>query len=278
MSWGSPKDPTIMEEQSNNSELSMKERNCVQRNSLLRQTNQKINASIQSEHNRFERKMDLEAKKLRKKLTLMIQIAKPGTNLNNDAGSCSPSKTENSVDVSGKLKLPVIKSETKSAPCSPTLSHRKATFLWEKATLSPHCGSNPLPIPRRRSYNEIFSSSQGSPVLTRQSSSSLLHRGRPSELIQLSPRSSGLEENNGELSPSLLPRNLKLREQARRDSLLNATSGMQSTQSPSLEEQFKSLGSCRYLRRATVGHVKVTMDDKEKSTELEGRENTAEFS
>lgn len=275
MNRGSPSDTTTMEEQPNNCELSVKERNCVQKNSLLRQTNQKISASIQSEHNRFERKMDLEAKKLRKKLTMMIQIAKPVTN--KDAGSCSPSKTEDSVDASSKLRLPAIKTEIKSAPCSPILGHRKTTFPWENVSLSPHSGSNPLPIPRRCSYNEIFPSPQGSPILTRQSSSSFLNRDRPSELIQLSPRSPGLEENNGKLSPSLLPRNLKLREQARRDSLLKATPGMQSTQGPSLEDQFRSLGSCRYLRRATVGHVKVTIDDEEKNTE-HGRENTVEFS
>ena len=251
-----------MEEQSKNSGLSVKQRDCVQRNSLLRQTNQKISASIQSEHNQFERKMDFEAKKLRKKLTLMIPGTKPTTN--SDARFC-PKKADNSEeDGSNILKLPAIKKELHSAPCSPNLGHRKSIFSWDNVNLSPPSGPNPLVL-RRGSFNDIRADS---PAFTQQASRSFSHRDRPSGLLQSSPLSPGLEpDNSGKTSPSLLPRNLKLRELARRESF-KASLGqieMEPPQSPTLEDQFKSLGSCRYLRRATIGHLKVSLNDEEKS-------------
>lgn len=248
-----------MEEQPRNSALSIKQRNCAQRNSLLKHTSQKISASIQSEHNQFERSMDFEAKKLRKKLTLMIP------NAVNDART-SATKEENSEENGlHKLKLPVIKNEPNSAPCSPTLGHRKSHFTWNNLSVSP---PSPSPLPRRGSYNDISDSPRSSPILSRKMSRSFSHRDRRPTLVPLSPPSSGTEDLSGRTSPSLMPRNLKLREQARRESVLKASLGQNEiespAQSPTLEDQFKSLGTCRYLRRATLEAVKITPADEEK--------------
>ena len=232
-----------MEEQSRNSTLSIKEKNFVQRNSLLKHTSQKISASIQSEHKQFERNMNFEAKKLRKKLTLMIPSAR------NEART-SATKEENSEENGlHKLKLPVIKNEANSAPCSPTLGHRKSHFTWNNLSVSPPCPSPPL---RRGSYNDISDSARSSPVaILRKMSQSFSYRDRRPTLIPLSPPSPGIDDSSGKISPSLLPRNLKLREQARRESVLKANleqNEIESPQSPTLEDQFKSLGTCRYLR------------------------------
>ena len=245
-----------MEEPSKNSSLSFKQRNCAQRNLILRHTSQKINASIQSEHNRFERSMDFEAKKLRKKLTLMIP------NALNNARTQTAWKEEN-CDENGqnKLKLPVIKKEPSSAPCSPTLGRRKSHFTWNNLNMLPP-SPNPLML-RRASYNDVSDSPRSSPVITRKASRSFSYqdRLRPA-LIPLSPPSPTTEDGNGSTSLSLLPRNLKIREQARREGLHKAEqTEIESPQSPTLEDQFNSLGTCRYLRRASIEIVETLADE-----------------
>ncbi|KAL9954865.1 hypothetical protein ACROYT_G042450 [Oculina patagonica] len=247
-----------MEEQSRNSALSIKQRNCAQRNSLLKHTNQKISASIQSEHNQFERSMNFEAKKLRKKLMLMIP------NPANDTRTSSTKEENSEENGQHKLKLPAIKNEPNSAPCSPTLGHRKSHFTWNNLSVSP---SSPIPMPRRGSYNDISDSPRNSPILSRKMSRSFSHRDRRPTLVPLSPPSPGTEDGSGRISPALMPRNLKLRDQARRESVLKASlaqNEIESPQSPTLEDQFKSLGTCRYLRRATLEAVKITPADEEK--------------
>ena len=229
------------------SSLTVKQRNCAQKNSLLRHTNEKINASIQNEHNQFAKSMDFEAKKLRQKLTIMMPWTKP--NATNDARSRSSTKEENSED---NLKLPAIKTEAKSAPCSPNLNQRKSVYSWDNLSISPP----EQEVLRRGSFNDItFESPRNSPGLRRKTSRSFSYRGerRPTLAPPLSPTS---ENATPKLSP-LLPRNLKLREQARRESILKVTtSENDEAQSPTLEEEFKSLGTCRYLRRGTDGNVK----------------------
>ena len=251
-----------MEEPSKNSSLTFKQRNCAQRNSLLRHTSQKMHASIQSQHNQFERSMDFEAKKLRKRLTLMIPNAvnKVRTQTTWKEESCG----ENGQN---KLKLPpVIKREPSSAPCSPTLGQRKSHFTCNNLNMLPP-SPNPLMI-RRASYNDISDSLRGSPVITSKISRSFSYRDclRPA-LSPLSPPQPATEDGNAGTSPSLLPRNLKLREQARREGLYKAEqTELEPPQSPTLEDQFNSLGTCRYLRRATIEIVETLADDEKHST------------
>ena len=250
-----------MEEPSKNSTLTFKQRTCAQRNSLLRHTSQKINASIQSQHNQFERSMDFEAKKLRKKLTLMIP------NAVNKTRTQTAWKEENcGENGQNKLKLPVIKKESSSAPCSPTLGQRKARFTWNNLNMLPP-SPNPLVL-RRASYNDISDSPRASPLITRKISRSFSYRDRlRPALIPLSPPPPTAEDANGGTSPSLLPRNLKLREQARREGLHKAEqTELESPQSPTLEDQFNSLGTCRYLRRATIEIVETLADEEKHST------------
>ena len=249
-----------MEETSKNSSLTVKQRNCAQRNSLLRHTSQKINASIQSQHNQFERSMDFEAKKLRKKLTLMIPNA-----VNNARTQAAWKKENGEENGQNKLKLPVIKKKPSSAPCSPTLGQRKSHFTWNNLNILPPSANRPLLL-RRASYNDVNDSPRSSPVMTRKISRSFSYRDnlRPT-LVPLSPPPPASEDPNGRTSPSLLPRNLKLREQARRERLQKAEQ-TESPQSPTLEDQFNSLGTCRYLRRATIEIVETLADEEKHDT------------
>ena len=250
-----------MEEPSRNPSLTCKQRNCAQRNSLLRHTSQKINASIQSQHNQFERSMEFEAKKLRKKLTLMIP------NAVNNARIRTTWKEENCEENGqNKLKLPVIKKESSSAPCSPTLAQRKSSFTWNNLNMLPPSPS-PLML-RRASYNDISDSSRSSPLMRRKVSRSFSYRdGLRPALVPLSPSLPVSEDPNGRTSPSLIPRNLKLREQARREGLQKAEqTELESPQSPTLEDQFNSLGTCRYLRRATIEIVETLADEEKHGT------------
>ena len=250
-----------MEEPSKNPSLTFKQRNCAQRNSLLRHTSQKINASIQSQHNQFERSMEFEAKKLRKKLTLMIP------NAVNNARIQTAWKEENCEENGqNKLKLPVIKKEPSSAPCSPTQRQRKSNFTWKNLNMLPPSPS-PLML-RRASYNDISHSSRRSPLIERKVSRSFSYRDRlRPTLVPMSPPPPVSEDPNGRTSPSLLPRNLKLREQARREGLQKAEqTELESPQSPTLEDQFTSLETCRYLRRATIEIVETLADEEKKGT------------
>lgn len=252
-----------MEEQARNSKLSIKQRNCVQRNTLLKHTGKQINASIQSEHNRFERSMNFEAKKLRKKLTLMIP------NAANDARTAATKEENSEEDNPNKLKLPVIRNEPNSAPCSPTLGTRKSHFTWSNLSVSSPIA---IPLPRRGSYNDISDSPRSSPALSRKMSRSFSYRDRRPTLVPLSPPSPGLEDGSDRIStPPLLPRHLKLRELARRESVKASLeqNETESPQSPTLEDQFKSLGTCRYLRRATIEIAKTPAEDEKDSNQQE---------
>lgn len=256
-------DPAIPASKS--SALTIKQRDCAQRNLLLRRTNQKVSASIQNEHNQFERNMDFQAKQLRKKLTLLIPGSKP--NAMNDTRLCA-TKEDNSAEENGlhNLKLPVIKTQASSAPSSPTLDRRNSNFSWNNIISMSPPSPSPLTL-RRGSYNDISDSPRSSPSLSRtreMSRSFSYHRDRRATLMSLSPPSPGLEDGNVKSSPSLLPRNLKLREQARQESILKASEVESPPLSPTLEDQFKSLGTCRYLRRGTLEAlaVKVLPDDE----------------
>lgn len=251
-----------MEEPSKYSSLTFKQRNCARRNSLLRHTSQKINASIQSEHNQFERSMDFEAKKLRRKLTLMIP------NVVNNARTQTAWKEENCEENGqNKLKLPVIKKEPSSAPCSPTVGQRKSQFTWNNLNMLSAPSPSPLML-RRASCNDVSDSPRSSPALTRKISHSFSYRDRlRPALVPMSPPPPVTEDVNGRTSPSLLPRNLKLREQARREGLHKAEqTEIESPQSPTLEDQFNSLGTCRYLRRATIETVQTLADEEKYGT------------
>lgn len=238
-----------------NSSLTVKQRNCAQRNSLLRQTNQRISASIQNEHNLFAKSMEFEAKKLRQKLTVLIPCRTKTNSTNNVR---SPTKEEETSE--DKLKLPVIRNEVKSAPCSPSQERRRSTFSWDNLNVS----STGKDVLRRGSFNDIaFESQRSSPIPRRKTSRSFSSRGElcPQFLtpVQVSPSSE--DGNSSKVSP-LMPRNLKLREQARRDSLLKLFPNEgDKPQSPTLEDQFKTLGSCRYLRRDTEGDLKILVKE-----------------
>ena len=189
-----------------NSSLTVKQRNCAQRNSLLRQTNQRISASIQNEHNLFAKSMEFEAKKLRQKLTVLIPCRTKTNSTNNVR---SPTKEEETSE--DKLKLPVIRNEVKSAPCSPSLERRRSrAFSWDNLNVSP-TGKDIL---RRGSFNDIaFESQRSSAIARRKTSRSFSYRGElcPQFLTpeHVSPRSE--DGNPSKVSP-LMPRNLKLRE------------------------------------------------------------------
>ena len=234
-----------------NSSLTVKQRNCAQRNSLLRQRNQRISASIQNEHNLFAKSMEFEAKKLRQKLIVLIPC-KTRTNATNNVRSLTKEE-ETSED---KLKLPVIRNEVKSAPCSPSQERRRSTFSSDNLNVSA-TGKDVL---RRGSFNDIaFESQRISPVPRRKTSRSFSYRGELCPPFQVSPSS---EDGNPSKVLPLMPRNLKLREQARRDSLLKLfPNESDKPQSPTLEDQFKTLGSCRYLRRDTEGDLKIVVKE-----------------
>ena len=223
-----------------NSSLTVKQRNCAQRNSLLRQTNQRISASIQNEHNLFAKSMEFEAKKLRQKLTFLIPCPRLpcSTTTNSTNNVRSPAKEEETSE--DKLKLPVIRNEVKSAPCSPSLERRRSrAFSWDNLNVSP-TGKDIL---RRGSFNDIaFESQRSSPIARRKTSRSFSYRGElcPQFLTpeHVSPRSE--DGNPSKVSP-LMPRNLKLREQARRDRLLKLFPNEgDKPQSPTLEDQLKT--------------------------------------
>lgn len=225
--------------------LTVKERNWAVRNSILKSTNQRINDSMQNERHQFAKSMDFQAKKLREKLTLMMPSTKP-SGAKNDARS---SAKEDSDD---KLKLPVIKRDVKSAPSSPNLGGRNSVFSCDNLSVSPS-GREDL-VRRRGSYNDI-ESPRGSPVISRQTRRSFSYHGERRPTL-VPPILTGIEEGNDKVSP-LIPRNLKLREAARRGSVLKAVANERSAQqSQTLEDQFKSLGTCRYLRRGTEGDLK----------------------
>lgn len=234
-----------------NSSLTVKQRNCAQRNSLLRQRNQRISASIQNEHNLFAKSMEFEAKKLRQKLTVLIPCRTKTNSTNNVR---SPTKEEETSE--DKLKLPVIRNEVKSAPCSPSQERRRSTFSSDNLNVSA-TGKDVL---RRGSFNDIaFESQRISPVPRRKTSRSFSYRGELCPPFQVSP---SLEDGNPSKVLPLMPRNLKLREQARRDSLLKLfPNESDKPQSPTLEDQFKTLGSCRYLRRDTEGDLKLVVKE-----------------
>lgn len=231
------------------SSLTVQERNWVARNSILKSTNERLSVSMQNERNQFAKCMDLEARKLRGKLTLLMSRSNP--NIKKAARSLS--KEENSEDAC-KLRLPTIKSEVRSAPSSPlSLARRKPGLCWDNLSVSPP-GSGAW-VFRRGSLPDV-DSPRRSPVLSRQvrRSSSYREEHRPSLVPAISP---GAEESSPKLSP-LVPRNLKLRVLARRGSGLIKGLPNESDVpplSPPLEDQFKSLGACRYLRRGTEGEV-----------------------
>ena len=229
--------------------LTAKERNWAVKNSILKSTNQRLNDSMQNERNQFTKSMDFQAKKLREKLTLMT----PSTNYPSGAkiDARSSAKEENSDD---KLKLPAIKSEVKSAPSSPNLGRRNSIFSWENLSVSPPGGKD---LVSRRSSNNDIESPRRSMVINRQMRRSFSYRGECRPTL-VPPILTGVEDGNDKVSP-LIPRNLKLREAARRDSVLKTLANeheVSAQQTPTLEDQFKSLGTCRYLRRGTESDLK----------------------
>lgn len=234
------------EKTKSSSSLTAKERNCVVRNIILRSTNERISVSMQSERNQFTKSLNFEAKKLREKLTLLT----PRTNTNSNLDAASSTMKEPSFDT-GKLKLPVIKNESRSAPCSPVLDKRKSI---------PQCSSDnansslPKPIeawPRRRSNDDAVYSLTSTPVMLRKLGRSTPYQEGRRASLPVPPSPPNAEENNNVKVSPLMPRNLKLRQLARREGVLKefTVEGETQDQGPTLEDQFKSLGTCRYLRQ-----------------------------
>lgn len=252
--------------------LTAKERNCAMRNTILRNTNERISVSMQNEQTQLTKSLNFEAKKLREKLTLLT----PRANTNSNLDAASSTAKEPSFETS-KLKLPVIKNESRSAPCSPLLDNRKSisNFSLDNVNSSQSQAKPKEAWPRRLSTNDAVDFLRSSPVVLRKSDR--LTSYRQERRASLGPPSlSNTEENNNVKISPLMPRNLKLRQLARRESHLKEflVEGETPDQGPTLEDQFKSLGTCRYLRQGIKDDLKGSdeatemTDDYESSCEL----------
>ena len=224
------------DEQRNN--FSDKQKSYVQRNLFLQKANQRLSVSLQTEKNLYERRMDLAAKNLKKKLTLLIPTNKPSIN---------SAKGENGCKI---LKLPEIGNGISSAPSSPTLK-RVSSDIWggrfniprlSQTSLSPT--PNNLPI-RRGSCTDV-DMFKSSPLLARRAASrtsSLPKEQRVSSVgVAQEDRRSRVAQGFNDASG------------AKKSKLTNAGSSKKWNDtippSPSLGKQFEALGSCRYLRRS----------------------------
>ncbi|XP_015757309.1 PREDICTED: uncharacterized protein LOC107336758 [Acropora digitifera] len=243
--------------------LTAKERNCAVRNTILRSTNEKISVSMQNEQNQLTKSLNFEAKKLREKLTLLT----PRANTNSNLDAASSTTKEPSFETS-KLKLPVIKNESRSAPCSPLLDNRKSITNFS-SNISDNVNSSQSQAkrteawPRRISTNDAVDLQRSSPLVLRKSDRLTSYRQE-----RLGPPSLPYteENNNVKISP-LMPRNLKLRQLARWESLFKEflVEGETPDMGPTLEDQFKSLGTCRYLRQGTKDDLKESAEATEEA-------------
>ncbi|XP_068729695.1 uncharacterized protein [Montipora capricornis] len=241
-----------IEKRKSNSLLTTRERDCAVKNTILRSKNDRMSITMQNERNQFTKSLDFEAKKLREKLTLLM----PPTST--PAGSTT---TETSID-SSKLKLPVIKRESRSVPCSPQLDGRKSLTHISLDNLN---SSQPKLLeawPRRGSSNDA-DTQRCSPSMIRQQGRSI--SGRRATLPTTS-FTNAEDSKYVNVSP-LMPRNLKLREFSRRESLLKELPALNQSDTPlqgdTLKDQFNSLETCRYLRQGTKEDGKEANESKE---------------
>lgn len=238
-----------IEKRKSNSLLTTRERDCAVKNTILRSKNDRMSITMQNERNQITKSLDFEAKKLREKLTLLMPPTSTNTKI--DAGFTT---TETSIE-SSKLKLPVIKRESRSVPSSPQLDGRKSLTQISWDNLS---SSQPKLIeawPRRGSSNDA-DTQRCSQFMLRQQGRSI--SGRRATLPTTS-FTNAEDSKYVNVSP-LMPRNLKLRELSRRDSLLKELPVLNPSDSPlqgdTLEDQFNSLETCRYLRQGTKADEK----------------------
>ncbi|XP_068684638.1 uncharacterized protein [Montipora foliosa] len=238
-----------IEKRKSNSVLTTRERDCAVKNTLLRSQNDRMSITMQNERNQFTKSLDFEAKKLREKLTLLMPPTSTNTKI--DTGSTT---TETSIE-SSKLKLPVIKRESRSVPSSPQLDGRKSLTQISWDNLS---SSQPKLIeawPRRGSSNDA-DTQRCSPFMLRQQGRSISGR-----------RATNAEDSKYVNVSPLMPRNLKLRELSRRESLLKELPALNQSDTPlqgdTLKDQFNSLETCRYLRQGTKEDGKEANESKE---------------
>lgn len=244
--------------------LTAKERNCAVQNTILRSTNERKSVSMQNEQNQFTKSFNFEAKKVREKLNLLT----PRANTNSNLDAASSTTKEPSFETS-KLKLPVIKNESRSAPCSPLLDNRKSITNFS-SNISDNVNSSQSQAkrteawPRKVSTNDAVDLQRSSPLVLRKSDRLTSYRqGRPASLGP--PSLPYTEENNNVKISPLMPRNLKLRQLARRESHFKEflVEGETPDMGPTLEDQFKSLGTCRYLRQGTKDDLKESAEATE---------------
>lgn len=221
---------------------------------------------MQNEQNQLTKSLNFEAQKLREKLTLLT----PRANTNSNLDAASSTTKEPSFETS-KLKLPVIKNESRSAPCSPLLDNRKSITNFS-SNISDNVNSSQSQAkrteawPRRISTNDAVDLQRSSPLVLRKPDRLTSYRQeRPACLGP--PSLPYTEENNNVKISPLMPRNLKLRQLARWESLFKEflVKGETPDMGPTLEDQFKSLGTCRYLRQGTKDDLKESAEATEEA-------------
>ena len=232
-------------------QFSAKQKNCLVRNNIIQKKAKDVNNALASERNEFERRMNVEAKKLLKRFSKTTETKQESEDRGSEHFERYPSP---------KLPvLPVIHHPgaepraddaplPRSAPVSPTgfgrrtlrpLPHESA-----KMTNSLIPPEQPLPGIRRGSCSDL--EKLGVPVPRRRST---FPRGAPEQLESLSV---------APVSPKI-PRNLALREKARKETSkdIELIQGEVGAKAPSLQEQFEALGSCRYLRERSNSDADV---------------------
>ncbi|EDO48610.1 predicted protein [Nematostella vectensis] len=202
--------------------------NLVKGNLKVHKEKLKKNACIDQERAKFERKLNHEKRLLKEKL---LQAQRAGT--------------PRPPDREQRLKLPPILVEGSPAgsPCASPRLGRKSPSIADLATNSPSARRRAQSLrpespkmARRGSMNEADLRAD-SPVSSAFLNSPMSNRRGTVPAVLPS-----------QFSSSLMPRNLAMRDQARRESkafVNEDEDGMKS-----LNEQFKDLESCRYLRKA----------------------------
>ena len=222
--------------------LSAKQKNCVLRNSLIQKQAKDVDKGLASERNVFEKRMNVEAKKLLKKL------AKTSDGRQDALERHGSPRLPSLPVIHHPDEDPARSGDEAAFPRSPPGSPNN---LKRSGSLQPlsnegarghsllHPPENPLPGIRRGSCSDIEKAKQlGGAALPRRGSIGTV--GSRSE-----------QAASPAVSPTM-PRNLALRERARRESSLRdleVRQGQSEGKGPNLHEQFQALGSCRYLRK-----------------------------
>lgn len=218
----------------------------------------KLQDSIRLERDQFEKRMNQDAKAFLRKVKVPI------------AGSLNTRKT-----TTNDIKLPeIIESGSKSTPSSPSLGRPKPSS-YDNSTRAQSPSVLLLPSgPRRGSVNNIADSLAVplSPLVNR--------RGSFPEISSpfQSPLSSPLLERR-RMTVGVIPsakqgpttKYLAIRQLQRIDSIISSTSPPPSPVHSTLEDQFKALESCRYLRRGSSWEDDdADQVDKSSSTKPDG--------